>query len=76
MPTAHVTIAARAHLAGKKSAFGTTTKAVHLTATARLDLPASMARVHLTKAVILATPMVTAEQVMFVAMDAALGHTV
>jgi hypothetical protein len=35
-----------------------------------------MARVHLTKAVILATPMVTAEQVMFVAMDAALGHTV
>lgn len=53
------------------SAFGTTTIAAHITGTAQQGLPASMALAHLTRAVILATPMVTAEREMFVAADAA-----
>jgi hypothetical protein len=53
------------------SAFGTTTIAAHITATAQQGLPVLTAHAHLTKAVIPATPMVTAEREMFVAADTA-----
>ena len=53
------------------SAFGTTTIAAHITATAQQGLPALTAPAHLTKVVILVTLMVIAEPAMFVAADAA-----